>query len=97
MIPKTDRIGNFVKIVNTVNNTKWRLHQSDVPKLGSNEKVAVYELGADEYEAPSKDFPKGRYFAKFKFFIGTYLRLCTDAELVSSQEESLRRSTQPAA
>lgn len=70
---KEDRIGNFVTVTHTPSGDKFRLHQDDVPKLGTPTKVAAYAQPLLDYVPPCQEYPKGLYRAKVRYFIGTGL------------------------
>lgn len=71
---REDRIGNFVEVSHIGSGTKYRLHQDDVPKLGTPAKVAVYEYDFASYLPPTTQLPSGTYRSRVKFFVAQYLK-----------------------
>lgn len=72
---KEDIIRNFVDVVHTSSNDKFRLHKDDLSKIGTTEKVAVFEKKNLSYLSPSKSHPKGKFRARVKFFVASYLKI----------------------
>jgi len=76
MIPiREDKLCNFVTVVHTGSGDLYRIHSDDVAKVGTENKVAVYEKRPIDYIPPNTQFPKGKYRARVKYFVSTYLSL----------------------
>lgn len=73
---REDKISHFVQVTHTGSGDLYRLHQDDLPKVGTNTKVAVYEQQSADFLPPSAQFPKGRYRARVKYFVAAYLEVC---------------------
>jgi hypothetical protein len=72
---REDKMKKFVKVVHKATGKEYRLHEEDLPKLQTEQKVAVYDFDGVAYQAPDGDNPQGKYLANVKYFVGSYLDL----------------------
>jgi len=68
-----DKQQKFVTVRHTGSGDSFRLHEDDLPKIGTEQKVSVYELNNLSWTPPNSNYPKGRFGAKVKYFVASYL------------------------
>lgn len=74
MIVREDRLGNFETVVHVGTGDEFLIHQEDVQKLGTRDKVSVYAKKGLGYIAPGDMYPKGRYVGQPRFFVASFLK-----------------------
>lgn len=70
---RVDLRKNFVIARHVVTSDQYLIHKDDVVKLGSEEKVGVYEAQPVGFKEAEVLGTKGTYFYKNKVFIAKYL------------------------
>lgn len=74
LIPKVGKLKEFVVVHHEGTNTNWRMHESDLPKLGTPQKVLVYAEKNSAYYPPDEKYPDGRYLAQTRIYVGSYIQ-----------------------
>lgn len=72
---KSDKLSQFVIVHHEGTNTDFRMHQDDMAKLGTPQKVCVYDVQFKRYYEPDAKYPAGRYTAGVHVFVASYLEL----------------------
>lgn len=88
MNARIDQFGNFVTVVHIGSGDQFLLHQDDVSKIGTKEKVSVYAKKGMGYIAPSDSAPAGRYIAQPRYFVASYLSSQVEADAGTSKTAS---------
>ena len=63
----------FLIARHVVTSDSYLVHEDDADKLGSDEKIGVYEADPVGFKKPVAETEKGTYFYKPRIFIGRYL------------------------
>lgn len=77
-------IKDFVTVRHDGTAVNFLMHRDEVGKLNTPAKVGVYELPFKQYFAPDEKFTKGRYTAKSRVFVASFLRLVSDTPQLDS-------------
>lgn len=72
---KRDKVRNFVVARHIVTSDPYLVHKEDVEKLGTDEKIGVYEAQAKGFIPAKCSQTKGTYLHPCRIFIGRYLEL----------------------
>lgn len=72
---RRDKVKNFVVARHVVTSDPYLVHREDVQKLGTEQKVSVYEAEAKGFIPASSAETSGTYLHPHRVFIGRFLEL----------------------